>query len=106
MNTPLSKVHNKRIQSSIIKHLEKYGTLQVNLPDNNILEIGILEEDDNGNMQKGESYCYVIVQNDLRATIIDKYNLGLRFSADEKLIVMDDKFVDGNGENVKTINVA
>ena len=46
MNTPLNKVHNKRIQSSIIKHLEKYGTLQVILPDNNVLEIGILEEDE------------------------------------------------------------
>ena len=106
MSGPISKVHNKRIQSSVIKHLEKYGTLQINLPDNNILEIGVLEEDEQGNLKKGEQYCYVIVKNDLKATVIDKYNLGLRFSADEKLIVMDDKFVDSDGKNVKTINVA
>jgi hypothetical protein len=42
----------------------------------------------------------------MRATVIDKYNLGIRFSADENLIVMDDKFVDSDGKNVKTINVA
>jgi hypothetical protein len=42
----------------------------------------------------------------MRATVIDKYNLGIRFSADENLIVMDDKFIDSDGKNVKTINVA
>lgn len=46
MSNPVSKVQNKRIQSSIIKHLEKYGTIQINLPDDNLLEIGVLEEDD------------------------------------------------------------
>jgi hypothetical protein len=90
MSNPVSKVQNKRIQSSIIKHLE----------------IGVLEEDDQGNLKRGESYCYVIVKNEMRATVIDKYNLGIRFSADENLIVMDDKFVDSDGKNVKTINVA
>jgi hypothetical protein len=106
MSNPVSKVQNKRIQSSIIKHLEKYGTLQINLPDDNLLEIGVLEEDDQGNLKRGESYCYVIVKNEMRATVIDKYNLGIRFSADENLIVMDDKFIDSDGKNVKTINVA
>lgn len=105
MNTPVNKIQNKRIQSSVIKHLEKYGTLQVLLPDNNVLEIGVLEEDSTGKMQKTDSYCYVIVKNELRATIIDKYNLGIRFSANDNLIVLEDQFVDQEGKNVKSVNV-
>ena len=105
MESPVNKIVNKRIQTSIIKHLQKYGTLQLLLPDNNVLEIGILEEDENGKARKTDSYCYVIVKNELRATVIDKYNLGIRYSADEKVIVLEDKFVDQDGKNIKSLNV-
>jgi len=105
MKTPVSKVINKRLQASLINHLEKHGTIQINLPDNFILEIGITEEDENAKIDKNDQYCYVIVKNESRATVIDKYNLGLRFSDDLNSIVMDDKFVDHDGKNIKTINV-
>ena len=40
------KPSTSRIQSSIIKHLEKYGTIQINLPDDFVIEIGITNEDE------------------------------------------------------------
>jgi len=99
------KPSTSRIQSSLIKHLEKYGTIQLQLPDNFILEIGTTNEDQAGNSTKVENYCYVIVKNDLRATVIDKYNIGIRCEDNEKIVVLDDKFVDNNGDKIRSINI-
>jgi len=99
------KPSTSRIQSSIIKHLEKYGTIQINLPDDFVIEIGITNEDDSGNSTKIKNYCYTIVKNDQRATIIDKYNIGIRCQDDDKMVVLDDKFVDNEGNKVRSIKV-
>ena len=99
------KPSTSRIQSSLIKHLEKYGTIQLQLPDNFIVEIGIVNEDDTGNTKKSENYCYVIVKNELRATVIDKYNIGIRCEDNDKAVILDDKFVDNEGNKVRSINI-
>jgi hypothetical protein len=99
------KPSTSRIQSSVIKHLEKYGTIQLQLPDNFILEIGITHEDETGETKKSDNYCYVIVKNDLRATVMDKYNIGIRSEDNEKSVVLDDKFVDNEGNKVRSINI-
>ena len=58
------KPSTSRIQSSLIKHLEKYGIIQLQLPDNFVLEVGINNDDDDStNPKKTENYCYVIVKN-------------------------------------------
>ena len=100
-----TKPSTRRVQSAIIKHLEKFGTIQINLPDNFTIEIGIVDEDEVGNQVRSENYCYVIVKNELRATIIDKYNVGLRCKDDDKSIVLEDKFEDTDGNKVKSINI-
>ena len=99
------KPSTSRIQSSIIKHLEKYGTIQLNLPDDFLIEIGITNEDDSGNSTKSKNYCYVIVNNDSRTTIMDKNNIGIRCEDDDKAVVLDDKFIDNEGNKVRSINV-
>jgi hypothetical protein len=100
------KPSTNRIQSSLIKHLEKYGIIQLQLPDNFVLEIGINnDDDDSGNAKKTENYCYVIVKNDIRATVIDKYNIGIRCEDSEKSVILEDKFVDNDGNKVRSINV-
>lgn len=103
--TPNPKISTSRIQASIIRHLEKYGTIQIRLPDNFVIEVGVHDEDETGKQVKSDNYCYVIVKNDLRATIIDKYNIGLRCDDEEKSIVLEDKFVDSQGNKVKSINI-
>lgn len=99
------KPSTSRIQSSLIKHLEKYGSIQLKLPDNFVLEIGTNNEDESGNMKKIENYCYVITKNDLRATVIDKYNIGIRCEDNDKAVILDDKFVDNEGNKVRSINI-
>lgn len=99
------KPSTSRIQSSLIKHIEKFGTIQLQLPDNFVLEIGVQNEDESGNIKKSENYCYVIVKNDLRATVIDKYNIGIRCEDNNKNVILEDKFVDNDGNKVRSINI-
>jgi len=94
-----------RIQSLIINHLLKHGHIQLKLPDNVVLEIGITEEDENGRFKKSEDYCWVIAQKENRATCIDSYHLGIRFENEEKNIVLEDTFVDSEGISIRQLNV-
>jgi len=99
------KPSTSRIQSSLVKHLEKYGTIQLQLPDNFVIEIGTTQEDETGDTKKVENYCYVIIKNDLRVTVIDKYNIGIRCEDDEKSVLLDDRFIDNEGNKVRSINI-
>ena len=94
-----------KIQSLVIEHLLKYGQLEILLPDGVKLEIGTTQESQNGNLVKRDDYCWVITSRDGRATNLDAYNIGLRFSAEESNIVFDDAFVDSNGDFVRRLDV-
>jgi len=95
----------KKIQSLLITHLTKYGTIQLQLPDNMTLEIGITAEDKSGKPEKIDDYCWVIAKKENKATCIDSYNLGLRFSDSEKNIVLEDSFTDVDGMAVRQLSV-
>lgn len=83
----------------------KHGTIQLKLPDNVIVEIGITTEDREGNFKKTEDYCWVIATKESRATCLDSYNLGIRFEDEAKMIVMDDNFIDCDGNPIRQLNV-
>jgi hypothetical protein len=94
-----------KIQSLLITYLTKHGTIQLNLPSNMVLEIGITAEKENGNQEKIEDYCWVIAKKENKATCIDSYNLGIRFNEEEKNIVLDDTFTDSDGISVRQLSV-
>jgi hypothetical protein len=54
---------------------------------------------------KKNDYCWVIASREGRSTSIDAYNMGLRFSDDEKVLVFEDNFLDQNGENIRRLDV-
>lgn len=83
----------------------KHGTIQLKLPDNVVLEIGITAEDKEGNIKKTEDYCWVIAAKESRAACLDSYNLGIRFEDEKKIIVMEDNFIDCDGNNIRQLNV-
>lgn len=89
----------------IVEHLMKYGQLEILLPDNVKLEIGMTQENQEGRLVKKDDYCWVIASREGRSTSLDAYNLGLRFENDEKLIVFEDNFLDQNGEQVRRLDV-
>lgn len=94
-----------KIQALLINHLMKHGTIQLRLPDNVVLEIGITAEDKEGNIKKTEDYCWVIAAKESRAACLDSYNLGIRFEDEDKIIVMEDNFVDCDGNSIRQLNV-
>ena len=93
-----------RIQALLINHLTKYGTIQLALPDNMVLEIGITAETDHG-VEKIDDYCWVITKRDNKVACIDSYNLGIRFNDEDKNIVLDDSFTDSDGMQVRQLSV-
>ncbi len=94
-----------KIQALLINHLLKHGHIQLRLPDNVTLEIGITEENDTGKVEKLDDYCWVIAKKENRAAVIDSYNLGIRFENEEKAIILDETFVDCEGKEIRAVNV-
>lgn len=94
-----------RIQSMLISHLTKYGTIQLKLPDNMTVEIGITAENKAGDVEKIKDYCWVIAKRENKVTCLDSYNLGIRFSDEEKNIVLEDSYTDCDGMPVRQLSV-
>lgn len=94
-----------KIQSLLVTHLLKHGQISLLLPDGVTLEIGLTQEDDEGNLVVQEDYCWVIATHKSRSTCLDPYNMGLKFTDDEKILVFDDKFTDKDGEPVRRLDV-
>ncbi len=94
-----------KIQSLLITHLTKYGTIQLKLPDNMTIEIGITAEKEDGAIEKTQDYCWVIAKKENKATCLDSYNIGIRFDDEENNIVLEDTFGDSDGVNVRQLSV-
>lgn len=94
-----------KIQSLLVNHLLKHGQISLLLPDGVTLEIGLTQEDEEGKLVVQDDYCWVIATHKNRSTSIDPYNMGLRFSDNEKTLIFDDKFTDKNGEAVRRVDV-
>jgi hypothetical protein len=94
-----------KIQSLLVSHLLKHGQIELLLPDGVTLEIGITQEGKDGEIVKKDDYCWVITSREGRSTNIDSYNLGLRFSDAENILVLEDSFTDQNGEAVRRLDV-
>lgn len=94
-----------KIQSLIIEHLLKHGQIEITLPDGVKLEIGLTQESQDGQITINEDYCWVIASQNGRATSLDAYNMGLRFSDKQDILVFEDKFVDQNGHHIRRLDV-
>lgn len=94
-----------KIQSLINSYLRKHGFIKISLPDNVELEIGTLQENKHGDEEKTNNYCYVIAKKEDRTTVLDSFNLGIRFSDEENNYLLEDSFVDAEGNQVRQFNV-
>lgn len=94
-----------KLQYLLINHLEKHGNVKLLLPDNVVLEIGVNQLNDDGELIKVDNYCWVMATRNDRTTILDSYNLGLRFSQENDSIVFEDEFIDNEGKKVKILDV-
>lgn len=94
---------SSKIQSLIVRHLLKHGSIEIKLPDGVILQIGITQEAVNGTKKVKDNYCWVATSKDKRSIVMDsEYFMNLQFQDD--LIVVDDKFLE-DGEVIRRLEV-
>ena len=94
-----------KLQYLLIKELLKTGTVELLLPDGITLEIGITQEDKHGQLKKSDDYCYVVASRGGKSTLLDTYNLGLRFEDEKDILIYEDTSVDNNGVAVRSMDV-
>lgn len=95
----------KKIQYLLITQLLEHGSVQLILPDGVKLDIGILQEDQFGNVKKTDGYCYVVASREGKTAMIDSYNLGLQFEAADDTILCEDEMLDKDGKLIRTLDV-
>jgi len=89
----------------IVEHLLKHGQIELLLPDNVTLEIGITQENQTGKFVKKDNYCWVMASRNDRTACIDSFNLGLRFPDEDNALILDDSFINQDGEQVRRLDV-
>lgn len=100
----MKKITKNRVQEVFINHLLSEGSVELLLPNNMVLEVGITQENKYGDLEKNPEYCWVIASQNGREVSIDKYNLGLRFEDADKMIC-EHQSISQNGENVRIFDV-
>jgi hypothetical protein len=95
----------RKLQCLLITELLDKGSVELILPDGITLEIGIIQEDEFGEVKKTDDYCYVVATRGDKSTLLDSYNLGLQYESEEDTIVYEDETLDSNGRNLKTLEV-
>ena len=85
---------SSKIQSLIVRHLMKHGSIQIRLPDGVLVEIGITQEDIQGKYTIKDDYCWVLASQEDRSVGFDsEYNMAIQFDTCSKLVVLDDNIV-------------
>jgi hypothetical protein len=95
----------RKLQYLMINQLIKQGSVQLILPDGVKLDIGIIQEDEYGNLKKTDNYCYVIATRDGKTAMIDSYNLGLQFESKKDTIIFEDEVFDDSGKFIKVMDI-
>jgi len=94
-----------KLQYLLIKQLLKQGTVELILPDGITIEIGITQEDKYGELKKTDDYCYVVASRDGKSTLLDSYNLGLRYEDEKDILIYEDAELDDDGVLVRSLDV-
>lgn len=94
-----------KIQSLLVEHLLKHGQIELVLPDGMTLEIGVTQENHEGDLVKKDDYCWIMASQQGRTASLDAYNMNLKFQNDQKTLILEDIFVDHNGDQVRQLCV-
>jgi hypothetical protein len=90
----------QKIQSLLIQHLLQEGHIQLTLPDGMVVEVGILQENREGKLEKTDDYCWLIASQKERTISMDSYNFGLTFPSESGKIIVEDSTVNQEGQNI------
>jgi hypothetical protein len=100
-----SLVFVSKIQHLLVSHLLKNGSINLILPDGIELEIGIIQENSEGELVMDDKYCYVVATRDNKSILLDSYNLGLQFEDNDDTIIFEDRVLSEEGNVVRRLDV-
>lgn len=80
--------NKSRIQFLLNEYIEKFGSIDLLLPDGVGVEIGITQEGKRG-VEKRPEYCWVVTSRDDRFTTFDRYAMSMHFSEDKDRTILD-----------------
>ena len=92
-----------KIQHLLVEYLLKNGQIELALPNGVVLEIGMTQENENGDFVVKDDYCWIIASHKDRSASIDPYNVGIKFSNND--LILEDKFVDQDGAEVTRLSI-
>jgi hypothetical protein len=101
----MKSAKSRKLQYLLITELLDKGSVELLLPDGITLEIGIVQEDQMGNLSKTDDYCYVVATRSGKSTLLDSYNLGLQYEPEKDTIVFEDEIIEPDGKLVKTLDI-
>lgn len=100
----MKKTTKNKIQQLFVEHLMKEGSVELLLPNGMVLEVGVTQENKNGDLKIMENYCWVIATQNNRSVSIDDYSLGIRYSGDKEMICEHSSSTE-DGSNVKMFDL-
>lgn len=101
----MKKVSKNKVQQAFIEHLLQEGHIELLLPNEMILEVGITQENRYGDLEKIPNYCWIIASQNGRSVSIDEHNLGLRFQDKKNRMICEHDSIAQNGESIKILDV-
>lgn len=101
----MKRINKNKVQQVFISHLLQEGQVQILLPNDMILEVGITQENRYGDLEKNPNYCWVIASQNDRSVSIDEYNLGLRYKNQKDRMICEHLSTSNNGEDIKVLDV-
>lgn len=100
----MKKATVAKIQRMLVEFLMKEGALELVLPNGMVLEVGVTQENELGNLEITPDYCWIVASQRGRSISMDNYNLGIRYSGDEE-IVCEYSMLSDDGTNINVLDV-
>jgi hypothetical protein len=97
--------HSRKIQNLFINELFKEGHVELTLPTGMTIEVGVTQENRNGDLRIQDDYCWVIASQEDRSVSIDPYTFGLRFSEDPDRMIYSEDIINYEGEQMRIFEV-
>jgi hypothetical protein len=88
----------------LVEFLMKEGALELILPNGMILEVGVTQENELGDLEITPDYCWIVASQRNRSISMDNYNLGIRYRGEDE-IVCEYSMLSEDGTNINVLDV-
>jgi hypothetical protein len=100
----MKKATISKVQRMFVELLMSEGALELALPNGMTLEVGVTQENEQGDLEITPDYCWVVASQKGRSVSMDNYNLGIRYSG-EKEMVCEYSLLSDDGTNINILDV-